>query len=279
LQWLKIVSGGDQSSVKAARDVVANHQAFAKYKGYAYEVHSGNYAHPWIGYWHKIDVLLRELRAPRPSKVLVWLDLDLIVTNPTLDMFERILAEHPKHEVILTEDAHRGSLIPGLDHARRLVNTGVILVRNSADAVRVLEKLLDHGRQHRESAYKPQDTNTLHEQDAFNFLLSGPRRHVWRRHIAVIPQRSGSLNLNTFARNNYDGHFQDPQEVEWIMGDFTAHCTGLRKQLREWCITDSIQAAESAMPKEKHEVAVDTSQNGTFCEGRGLQAIGCMLLL
>jgi len=256
-QWLKIVTGGDDASVAAASNVVANQQAFAERHGFAHEVHVGNYAHPWIAYWHKIDVLLRELRAPKAPQVLVWFDLDLIVTNPSLSMLEEVLAAYPDQKVILTEDAHRGSVIPGIESAKRLVNTGIILVRKSPEAERVLEKLLAHGREHRNAAYLPQDTNTLHEQDAFNFLLSGPRRHVWRRHIAVIPQRYGALNMNTFSRNLYDAHFQDPLRAEWRAGDFTAHCTGLRKQLRDWCIVDSIAAADLAT------ASADVCRNGT----------------
>lgn len=256
-QWLKIVTGGDEVAVAAAQNVIGNQKDFARRHNFAHEVHVGNYAHPWIAYWHKIDVLLRELRAPNPPEVLVWFDLDLVVTNPSQNMLEGVLAAYPNGKMILTEDAHRGSLIPGTEQ-KRTVNTGVMLVRSSPEAVRVLEKLLEYGREHRNAAYLPQHTNTLHEQDAFNSLISGPRRHVWRRHVAVIPQRSGSLNLNTFARNLYDGHFEDPVQTEWAPGDFTAHCTGLRKQLREWCITDSIEAAEVAV------AASDMCRNGTL---------------
>jgi hypothetical protein len=267
-QWLKIVTGGDAIAIatQTAKDVIANQKAFAHQHGYAHEVHVGNYAYPWIAYWHKIDVLLRELRAPNPPQVLAWFDLDLVVTNPPSDMLEDVLAAHPNEEVIITQDAHRGSEIPDDVHAKRFVNTGVIVVRSSPEAERVLEKLLAYGREHRNAAYLPQDTNTLHEQDAFNSLLSGPRQHVWRRHIAVIPQRSGGLNLNTFARNIYDAHFEDPVHAEWQAGDFTSHCTGLRKQLREWCIADSIEAADSAM------AAFDRSMNRTS-QGGDKQAL------
>merc|ERR1711907_276129 len=64
-------------------------------------------------------------------------------------------------------------------------------------------------------------------------------------------------NLNTFARNIYDAHFEDPVHAEWQAGDFTSHCTGLRKQLREGCIADSIEAADNAL------AAFDCSMNRT----------------
>lgn len=245
--WLKIITGGDAASVADAQKVISNQQAFAQRHGYGHEVHEGNYAHPWIAYWHKIDALLRELQRPNPPEVLVWMDLDMLVTNPLQKMLESILEAHPHRAVILTEDAQRGSPIPGIARAKRLVNTGIILVRSGPRAVRVLERLFDFGRQHRDAAYLPQDMDTLHEQDAFNWLLGGPRRHVWGRHIAVIPQRRGGLNLNTFARNLYDPQFKDPASSEWSAGDFTAHCSGLRPQLREWCIEDSIVAAQGAL--------------------------------
>jgi hypothetical protein len=243
------VTGGDAAAVgdAHAQMVMENQRSFAWRQGYAYEVHAGNYAHPWIAYWHKIDVLLRELHMAEPPEVLVWMDLDMLVTDPTQGMLERILAAYPENAVILTEDAQQGSLVPSMDSAKRLVNTGVILVRSGPTAVRVLEKLFEYGRQHRDAAYLPQSTDTLHEQDAFNSLLGGPRGHVWGRHVAVIPQRMGSMNLNTFARNAYDEQYRDSVHVEWSPGDFTAHCTGLRKQLREWCITDALVVANIAV--------------------------------
>jgi len=249
--WLKITTGGDAASVADARLAIRNHKAYAQRHGYGYEVHTGNYASPWIAYWHKIDVLLHELRQPLPPGILVWMDLDVLVTNPTQRMFEDILAAHPNHAVILTEDAQRGEVVPDMEHTQRFVNTGMILVRSGPQAIRVLEELFEFGRAHRNAAYLPQASDTLHEQDAFNAMLSGARKHVWSRHVAVIPQRHGKLNLNNFARNFYDPQYQDPSEVEWVAGDFSAHCTGLRRQFREWCIKDSFAAAEKMSDLEK----------------------------
>jgi len=261
---LKIVTGGDEASVAAARKVIANQKMFARMHGYRHEVHVGNYAQPWIAYWHKIEVLLKELQAPHSPEVQVWMDLDMLVTNPRQKMLESVLEAHPQKAVLLTEDAHRGNFLPGHGRTLRRVNTGVILVRSGPRAVRVLERLFEFGRQHRDAAYLPQKMDTLHEQDAFNWMLGGPRRHVWGRHIAVIPQRSGALNLNTFARNLYDASFQDPSASEWTVGDFTAHCTGLRSQLREWCLDDSFAAAEEIVAKD----AVAACSNTT------MQALG-----
>lgn len=244
---LKIVTGGDATYVAEARQAVDNQRRFAETHGYGHEVHVGNYASPWIAYWHKVDVLLRELRAPRPPEVLVWMDLDLLVTNPKEAMLERVLAEFPNKAMVLTEDAMRGGDVPGAEHAKRLVNTGVIILRSGPQAMRVLEALFDYGRQYRAAAYLPQDKETLHEQDAFNALLGGARRHVWSQHVAVIPQRRGALNLNTFARTFYDERFKDPAEAQWAQGDFTAHCTGLRRQQREWCVADYAALAEASL--------------------------------
>eukprot|EP00929_Paragymnodinium_shiwhaense_P044040 TRINITY_DN22598_c0_g1_i1.p1 TRINITY_DN22598_c0_g1~~TRINITY_DN22598_c0_g1_i1.p1 ORF type:complete len:445 (+),score=103.87 TRINITY_DN22598_c0_g1_i1:71-1405(+) len=292
---LKIVTGGDAAMVAAADKAVANHRAYAKMHGYGYEIHTGNYAAPWVAYWHKIEVLLRELQAPDAPEVIVWVDLDIIFTNPTLRMFEDILSRHPSKDVILTEDAFRGDVVPGSDdivgnieRPRRLVNTGVIIVRTKlphseksssqpvaagdnlqqgCGAVRVLEKLFDYGRGFRDAAYQPQSADTLHEQDAFNQLLGGPRRHMWLRHVAVLPQRgSAGLNLNTFARSYYDARYKANrrQPVQWRNGDFTAHCTGLRWQQREWCIDDSVEAAQAALAKAQF-LAIDANcGNGTL---------------
>jgi len=288
---LKIVTGGDAASVAAASRVIANQQTFAELHGHAHEVHIGNYASPWIAYWHKIDVLLTELRRPNSAEVVVWMDLDVVVTNPSQDMLKRILAANPDKAIVLTEDALRGgsalaaasgmaadtpsfhlsekegnvkkavAATAQLYDAERLVNTGVMLARQNEDAVRVLEQLYEYGRHYRPAAYFPQVTGTLHEQDAFNWLLSGPRKHVWRRHIAVIRQRNAGLNLNTFARSHYDLRYHDPADAKWQVGDFTAHCTGLRQQQREWCVDDSVFAAEEALAAD--EALRKASQNET----------------
>jgi len=269
---LKIVTGGDLPYIEDAQPVIDNQRAFAQRQGYGHEVHIGNYAHPWIGYWHKIDVLLRELQAPDPAAVLVWMDLDMIVTDPTQNMFERILNLYPDEAVILTEDALRGSLVPGMQSAKRLVNTGIIIVRRGPEAVRVFQTLFEYGRRVRDAAYLPQAADTLHEQDAFSSLLGGPRKHVWGRHVAVIPQRRGSINLNTFARSFYETRYQDSADVQWRAGDFTAHCTGLRKQQREWCINESITAAHVAI------VAEDDCRNETLMQIEHGESVGSFIV-
>lgn len=96
---------------------------------------------------------------------------------------------------------------------------GIILVRRSLGAIRVLRKLFDYGRQFPKAAYAAQASNTLHEQDAFNWLLGGEHRGWWRKQIVVIPQRGQTCNLNTFARNIYDGALA----LSWKGGVAVAH--------------------------------------------------------
>merc|ERR1711971_806841 len=91
----------------------------------------------------------------------------------------------------------------------------------------------------------------LHEQDAFNWLLGGPLGRLLGRHVSVIPQRQDGMNLNTFPRNLYDAQYKDPESAEWVVGDFTAHCSGLHEQLREWCIEDSCAVAETLLAGQR----------------------------
>lgn len=254
---LKLITGGDDVLSDIAREAIANQRAFAELHGFAHEVHPGNYARPWTAYWHKVHALLLELRRPQPPsdvtmgeeapEAVVWFDLDLVVTDLQSTMLEEILAEYPKAAIILTEDPRGGGSLPTVGRARRLVNTGAVLARRGPVAELLLEKLFEYGRQHREAAFSTQDADTLHEQDAFNWLLGGPLGRLLGKHVAVIPQRQGDLNLNTFPRNAYDTSYEDPPGAEWMPGDFTAHCSGLRDQLREWCITDSVAAASDSL--------------------------------
>lgn len=151
----------------------------------------------------------------------------------------------PDKSLILTEDPLKGGTAPG-SLVQRLTNTGIIIARKTASTVWAIEKLFEYGRMHRQAAYHAQATDTLHEQDAFDWLLTGSRSHVWRRHIAVLPQRDEKrgINLNTFARGLYCDKFKDPAKAVWAPGDFTAHCAGLTVQQREWCADDSVAAAK-----------------------------------
>jgi hypothetical protein len=262
-QRLKIITGGDQDMVDEAHKVIENQRAYAKRHGYSFEVHVGNYAYPWTAYWHKIAALLREIRAPQAlADVVIWMDLDVIITNPAQKMLEWILSEHSKSAVLLTEDPQRGSGLPFVGRAKRIVNTGIILVRRRPEAHLLLDKLFMYGRRHDNAAYQPQSTNTLHEQDAFNWLLGGPLGGLLGRHAAVLPQRHNHLNLNTFARNFYDMKFKDPSSSEWTLGDFTSHCSGLSLQMREWCVDDSLAAAEHVTSNAEDSTLEVRSQLG-----------------
>lgn len=246
---LKIITGGDVVSGSSEMKAIANQQAFARRHDYQHEVHIGNYAHPWTPYWHKIHALLHELRTPPSTsctpEVLVWTDLDVVMTNPPQAMLDQILFASPRAALLLTEDPARGADLPAVGRAKRLVNTGIIIARRGAAAESILEKLFEYGRRHSNAAFLPQSMDTLHEQDAFNWLLGGPLGHLLGGVVKIMPQRHGDLNLNTFARNFYDDNYKDPEPTEWVMGDFTAHCSGLRQQLREWCIDDACAAAEA----------------------------------
>ena len=180
---LVLLSGGDRNAALSER-VVANHAAFARKHGYAHWWHRGNLARGWLPYWHKVAMLRAAFRRFPDVRAFAWVDDDIVLTNHREDgdMIERALARS-NASVIVTRD-------PG-GRVGVALNTGVLIVRNDADGLSVLDEMWRRADEEREDglslAHDPQSSGCLHEQQALQEMLASTA--YWRARVAVLEQR------------------------------------------------------------------------------------------
>ena len=123
-----------------------------------------------------------------------------------------------------------------------LTNTGVVAVRRSAMAAKVLSLWLRYGRQHPHLWQSGQKDGVLNEQQALDELVVASVRGQHTRTIAVgvvvLPQRWGGFGLNTFARMRFNGRAYDYQDGDARAGggDLLVHCSGLNAADRRRCL-------------------------------------------
>ena len=252
-----LLSGGDRNAALAER-VVANHAAFARRHGYAHWWHKGSLVaeRGWLGYWHKVVMMRQAMERFPDASAWVWVDDDIIFTSfadDDDDMIRAALRARPNASVLVTRD-------PG---ATAKLNTGVVIVRNSADGAGrdVLDELLRRAAVARDDlgglslATAPQSA-CLHEQQALEEMLQLPD---WRSHVTILEQRAEveaaapAWNLNTFLRwSHYNAERDENMRFEgdrhgsgWRPGDFAGHCSGLSPLRRALCVAVLIGAVIS----------------------------------
>ena len=192
--------------------------------------------------------MLRERMARYPeNSAYVWVDDDIVFTNFKHDMIQRALDDHPNAAVLVTADSQ--------PEVSRL-NTGIIILRNSAKAKAILDEMWQQAMVSSRSSEgaslaHASQSECLHEQDALSIMVVQQAVRQSRGAscdgcdgIVVLPQRLNEFNMNTFLRWNhfnkerqtqlrYDG---DRPWSKWRVGDFAGHCTGLSHLRRGVCI-------------------------------------------
>jgi hypothetical protein len=168
--------------------------------------------------WSKIKALYNVLRNPdfAQSKWLLWIDDDIMITNPTINL-ESFIAEHAGEDtqIIIAQDAYSHRGVP--------INNGIFLIRNSDWSKDFLRRVWIAGADKR---YLTRGTSLL-EQQTMTYLLDGePER------VAILPTRA----MNSFLR---DRSYHDSDDKVWAPGDFAAHATGMPAELRT-CIIKSL---------------------------------------
>jgi len=177
-----------------------NHGPYADFMGYRYRMYQavqhikGRY---WGPYWYKVLLLLREMDDP-DNQVLVWLDSDVVITNFYGKMLERYIEisntvlsgihacdnmSHADYQDKVLE----GNECPGPREVRThvlvttnfpggVMNTGIMIVRNTPEARAVLNSMLVVGLE--DDAYLadcPQADCCLHEQQALLSVMRNTR--------------------------------------------------------------------------------------------------------
>ena len=250
-----LLSGSDRGAAMSD-SVVENHAEFARRHGYAYWWHRGSLVAElgWQPYWHKVAQLLAASRYFRNASAFAWVDDDIVMTNHQgRDMIQEALRRN-EASVLVTRDPSRVATL----------NTGIVIVRNDASGVGVLEELWRRATARRAdgvSLAKDPQSRCLHEQQALQEMVwSGE----WQRQIAVLEQREEqgatlpatagehAFNLNTFLRwSHYNAERAEEARFEgdahgsgWLQGDFAGHCSGMSPLRRALCVAVLVGAVK-----------------------------------
>lgn len=253
---LHLISGGDVRPWTAS--VRFNHEAFAAAHGYTYQFVEGNAASPRQAYWSKVKLLLDALTAPasgdngeHTSDWVLWIDDDIVITDlANSEMVMEWQEEMMRAGKVLsvTRDSAEFTML----------NTGMILVRNTPAALQLMRELWGRGKGFLGEC--PQ-SRCLHEQQALRSMYEygrvGSPDH-YKNLIAIVPQRrmgpnegSSKFNMNSFhRRSHFDacrGRQQDfeydSEESKWAPGSFSCHVTGMNVHLRAQLLVECLAHA------------------------------------
>ncbi len=261
-----IISGGDRNERRRFPELTERHTAqFATNQGYRFEAFSGNLADGWIGYWHKIFMILDELEHPE-NKVVVWFDDDGVVSLSS-NMIEQYLKAYPNKSLIIALDPESFAHI----------NSGAMIFRNSIEVRTLLVEMLKIGEEERKIGHGwtydhgplqtlslcTQQHLCLHEQQALVELLqqkriigpawenSTPRKTTrnWYEVVQVVPQIDliTNRNMNLFTegyifklKGRYDVNSDRTTEYNFSQEPFFVQCAG--PQDKNICINHLLNA-------------------------------------
>lgn len=199
-----IISGGDLTAKRNFPIYTRENQSqFARNKQYNFQHHAGNLAANYVGYWHKIYMIMDALTNPS-NRVVVWFDDDGVV-DANSDMLDRYIQQFPDANMVIARDPE--------DFA--YINSGALIVRNSERTWQLLADIIRIGEGNSNHLMKcSQAADCLHEQQAIQMLLEGKVASAsgikWSKYIAVVPQYDSKtgLNLNFLLKSGVTGGFR-----------------------------------------------------------------------
>lgn len=166
----------------------------------------------WLKVYY-LEELLTQLQTAQNEKTavntIVWMDDDIVVTNPSdfIRKFEKDMIDANKHILISTDTGDVNQ-----------VNTGIMLIRNTAASLEMLKKIKNktsqpvtvrHGVETTLGTCK--DQSCLHEQQAFNQLLREDVDFQSKVYIFdSVDLRYSDRNLNTMNRVS---HFDKKRDL------------------------------------------------------------------
>ena len=278
LPWIKgeagrehfcLVTHSTASPYAFAAYAVANQKTYAEARGYthvAFDGHisgaqfvdstRGSLSSLWGGglYWQKLTAMDRALRegltdgngASRRCDWAVWMDSDVIVTNPNVGLEDVVAtyAQAPEADNIASVDV---LLVPDDRHP---VSGGVFFVRNTAIGRSFIDAV--------SALYPAYKDNHLPEQTAMATVAYvvepwPSARRVTRPEaslhpaVAVLPHRA--INAFPDLGRNQAAH------VVWQPGDFVAHFAGVRHNQREAAMRQVMREAQQADASAEAAVA------------------------
>lgn len=175
---------------------------------------------PCVSYWRKVDMIdrwLNESKKPGVEEWFVYADNDGIYADPNLDLYHvtKELQENKDASIIIAKDIMENV---------SLTNTGFIMVRKDAASRNFVNEWLEtrNSPPHQPSyncltlgLCKNQSTS-LHEQEAFNNLMSNPKL---ARDVSLVTPRDSrrSYGVNTFFRDGCFWRNEPEKEVRDII--------------------------------------------------------------
>ena len=189
-----------------ARHTIARARQFCDQHGYRFELlkPGRDFEFPsalgLAPQWLKIPATLAVMDKFPAVSAYLWLDDDVFITN-TAKTLDGVLMSAPAKSVFVGRDYSEPSAIqPG-----NMINTGVMLCRNTAQARKVVEKVWEHT-----ASDKQFNSSLYHEQSVLGNLCLDER---FRNQIAV----TNVGVLQSFI------HPDAPRDFRWTHGDFAVH--------------------------------------------------------
>jgi hypothetical protein len=153
--------------------------------------------------WNKVWVLNRLLKEGEYD-VFWWIDDDMVLTNPDIDI-RKVIDAHPSAPIIVQRD---------VDTTKHLFNCGMLIVRKCDESCAVFQKVWDEA----------DERSIVHgnwEQDVMiRLYLDG----TISQHVQLVDWKT----LQSFLRVSH----WTPEGLQWRQGDFVAHLSGEKTELR-----------------------------------------------
>ncbi len=212
-----------------------NMEDYAKKHSYELSWETGsrtnNYALSGDPIASKMMKFRQALDAMSDSRLVVLMDCDIFVTNPTISI-ESIWSQWstPTTSLILSRDAHWNLGVP--------VNSGMMIMKPSTFSATFINSIIEDGRL--DKMYGNLfNGDTLVDQPrvTVNLLKFGQLNEVptsdteFHEYVTIVSQRV----MNAFYRlpeSYFSGAHKDPEDTKWKEGDFVAHITGMNPENR-----------------------------------------------
>lgn len=184
--------------------------------------------------WSKIVALQKHLK--NSGEWLVWIDDDIVITNPDIPLTSFIQNQDKDTWLILSEDPWAGRGVP--------INNGIFLIKDTKKAQNFLNKVWQHG--NKDPKLKKRGQSLL-EQEAMTREINRKISHTkpkgfLNRLSSFFGIQSKEDNLNGIVLYplrvmqsiiRCTSYGDDIKKTRWQSGDFAAHPCGNPSEVRQ----------------------------------------------
>ena len=163
---------------------------------------------------------------------LLWIDDDILITNPEKGLNTLITKYGEKKHLIIAGDAWKHKNVP--------INSGIFLINNSPWARSFLKRVWHEGGLR---GYVKRGQSLLEQQTMTDLIRENLTD---RSKVQILPLGN---QLQSFFRSD---HYDDPESTKWKPGDFAAHLTGIPNTLRVNLVNELINQGD--IPQRKPDI-------------------------